>query len=49
MASVDLDDRGLVVACAACGKKNRLAYERLGDAVRCGQCKEPLTAARRAD
>ena len=44
MASIDLDDRGLVVACAACGKKNRLAYERLGDAVRCGQCKEPLTA-----
>jgi thioredoxin 2 len=44
MASVDLDDRGLVVACGACGKKNRLAYERLGDAVRCGQCKEPLTA-----
>jgi thioredoxin 2 len=44
MATVDLDDRGLVVACGACGKKNRLAYERLGDAVRCGQCKEPLTA-----
>jgi thioredoxin 2 len=44
MANVDLDDRGLVVACLACGKKNRLAYERLGDAVRCGQCKEPLTA-----
>jgi thioredoxin 2 len=44
MANVDLDDRGLVVACQACGKKNRLAYERLGDAVRCGQCKEPLTA-----
>ena len=46
MASVDLDDRGLVVACQACGKKNRLAYERLGDPVRCGQCKEPLTAPR---
>jgi thioredoxin 2 len=44
MANVDLDDRGLVVACGACGKKNRLAYERLGDAVRCGQCKEPLAA-----
>ena len=42
--SVSLDDRGIVVACASCGKKNRLAYERLGEAVRCGQCKEPLTA-----
>ena len=26
--SVELDDRGVVVACAACGKKNRLAYDR---------------------
>ena len=41
---VDLDDRGIIVSCASCGKKNRLAYERLGEAVRCGQCKEPLTA-----
>jgi thioredoxin 2 len=44
MATVEMDDRGLVVACASCGKKNRLAYERLRDAVRCGQCKQPLTA-----
>src|SRR5438105_129765 len=42
--TVDLDDRGIVVSCASCGKKNRLAYERLGEAVRCGQCKQPLTA-----
>jgi thioredoxin 2 len=44
MASVDLDDRGVVVGCPGCGKKNRLSYEKLGDAVRCGQCKQPLTA-----
>ena len=44
MATVDMDDRGVVVACTSCGKKNRLAYEHLGDAARCGQCKEPLTA-----
>jgi thioredoxin 2 len=44
MANVDLDERGLVVACAACGKKNRLACETLGAAVRCGQCKEPVAA-----
>jgi thioredoxin 2 len=42
--TIELDDRGIVVACAGCGKKNRLAYERLGGAVRCGQCKQPLTA-----
>jgi thioredoxin 2 len=44
MANVELDDRGVVMASAACGKKNRLAYEKLGDTVRCGQCKEPLAA-----
>jgi thioredoxin 2 len=42
--TVDMDDRGLVVACAKCGQKNRLIYERLGDEVRCGQCKEPLAS-----
>jgi thioredoxin 2 len=44
MANIELDDKGVVVACDACGKRNRLAYERLGDAVRCGQCKQPLKA-----
>jgi thioredoxin 2 len=38
------DDRGLVVPCGACGQKNRLAYERLGDEVRCGRCKQALSA-----
>jgi thioredoxin 2 len=44
MTTVGLDEKGLVVSCSACGKKNRLAYERLGDPVRCGECKQPLTA-----
>jgi thioredoxin 2 len=39
-----LDDRGIIVSCASCGKRNRLAYERLGDTVQCGQCKERLSA-----
>jgi thioredoxin 2 len=43
-STVEMDDRGIVVACAACEKKNRLTYERLGDDVRCGQCKQPLSA-----
>ena len=42
-ATVELDDRGVIVACGNCGKKNRLAYERLGDAVQCGECKQPIT------
>jgi thioredoxin 2 len=44
MANVEMDERGVVVECPSCGKRNRLAYERLGDAVRCGQCKTSLTA-----
>ena len=42
MAAAEFDDKGIVIACPACGQKNRLAYERLGDAVRCGKCHETL-------
>ena len=44
MATVDIDDRGLVTTCPSCGQKNRLTFERLGDEVRCGKCKQPLRA-----
>ena len=40
--SLQLDDRGLVVACPQCGQKNRIAFERLGDTVRCGKCKTEI-------
>src|SRR5580704_15270805 len=43
MGSVELDDRGLITACAACGQKNRIAYERLADQVRCAKCKQDIT------
>lgn len=42
MAHVDLDDRGILVACTNCGKNNRVAFDKLRVAVRCGQCKQPL-------
>jgi thioredoxin 2 len=42
MAHVQFDDRGILVTCSNCGKTNRLAYDKLGIAVRCGQCKQPL-------
>jgi thioredoxin 2 len=45
MAGHELDDRGVIVPCPSCGQKNRLAFERLGDAVRCAQCKQSLSAA----
>src|SRR5439155_22598563 len=42
MATVEFDDRGLITWCPSCGQKNRLAYARLGDEVRCGKCKQTL-------
>jgi thioredoxin 2 len=42
--TVDLDDRGLVIACSACGQKNRFLYSRLSDSVRCAKCKAPIPA-----
>src|SRR5215204_4158900 len=45
MASLQLDDRGLITTCPHCGQKNRMAFEKLGQTSRCGQCKEPLQAA----
>ena len=43
MSALDLDDRGIIVACSSCGQKNRLAFARLDDSVRCGQCKQELS------
>jgi thioredoxin 2 len=40
-----LDDRGVIVTCANCRKNNRLLYERLGQAVRCGECKHDISPA----
>ena len=40
---MELDDRGIITACPSCGTKNRLAYDRLGQAVRCAKCKQALS------
>jgi thioredoxin 2 len=44
MGSAELDDRGVVTPCPSCGQRNRLVYERLGDDVRCGKCKNAIGA-----
>jgi thioredoxin 2 len=44
MAHLVLDDRGVVSSCSSCGQKNRVAYNHLGDAVKCGRCKTDLSA-----
>ena len=43
-STLELDDRGVIVPCPNCSTRNRLIYERLGDAVQCGQCKQSIKA-----
>src|SRR5262245_61252640 len=42
MSELRLDSKGVVVACPACGQRNRLAFENLGAGTRCGKCHTPL-------
>ena len=37
-----LDERGIILSCEQCGKRNRLTYERLGQTFRCGGCHTEL-------
>jgi thioredoxin 2 len=41
---LDLDPNGVIISCPNCGRKNRLAFARLGETMRCGQCKQELRA-----
>ena len=43
MSSATLDDRGVLVACPACGTTNRLAYRKLDKQAKCGKCKTPVS------
>src|SRR5437016_1327046 len=45
MNSVETDERGILLRCPKCGRRNRLRYQGLGQTFRCGQCQnemEPL-------
>jgi thioredoxin 2 len=42
MDALNLDQHGVVVACPQCGQKNRLTFERLGQASRCPVCKAAI-------
>jgi thioredoxin 2 len=44
--AMEPDERGLLLSCPNCGKRNRLKYEGLGQTFRCGQCKNELPAPR---
>jgi thioredoxin 2 len=41
---LEMDDRGVIVNCPACGRSNRLTYANLRRETRCGQCKVPVAA-----
>src|SRR5947208_15676545 len=43
MNSTQLDDHGLLVTCPKCGQRNRLKYDKLGGAGRCGKCGSELS------
>jgi thioredoxin 2 len=42
MHSIEADGRGIILACPNCGQRNRLLYERLGSAFRCGKCQTEI-------
>jgi thioredoxin 2 len=44
--AMEPDERGLLLACPNCGKRNRLKYEGLGQTFRCGQCRSELPSPR---
>jgi thioredoxin 2 len=41
---MQLDERGVVLACPHCQQRNRIAYGRLADTTRCPVCKNELAA-----
>ena len=42
MSESKLDPRGVIVTCRSCQARNRLAYDKLSEQNRCGQCKSTL-------
>src|SRR5688500_18809302 len=42
MSGLRADQRGEIEPCPSCGRQNRLPYDRLEKAVRCGQCQTEL-------
>jgi len=42
MNETKIDEKGVIVACPACGQANRIPFERLGEEGRCGRCQSAL-------
>jgi thioredoxin 2 len=45
MATLQMDEKGVLTTCPNCGQKNRVAFEKLGHTARCGQCKQEMHPA----
>lgn len=43
-SAIDLDNKGLLLSCGSCGKRNRMSFERLGQIFQCGECRSRLPA-----
>lgn len=41
---IELDERCLILECPKCAKRNRLSYQRLGQACRCANCHTELSS-----
>jgi thioredoxin 2 len=41
---IECDEKGLLVPCPQCKKRNRMTYDRLGLSFRCGHCQTDLPA-----
>lgn len=42
MASHNIDEKGVLVNCPACGQRNRVAWQRIAELGRCASCKTDL-------
>ena len=42
MNEIETDERGILITCPKCGRRNRMKYQGLGKVFRCGQCKSEL-------
>jgi thioredoxin 2 len=42
MNEIELDERGILLNCPRCGRRNRMRYEGLGQTFHCAQCKNAL-------
>src|SRR6185295_18006532 len=44
MSALQMDEKGIVMACTNCAQKNRIAFDRLDKESHCGKCKNKLPA-----